>query len=244
MLLGLPMAALLLRASPAAPGRLWGDRETRQAIRLSLATSTCAVVIAVAFGTPLAHRLARGRFRGRALLEVLVDLPTVLPPAVAGIALLMAFGSRGILGAALRRVGIELPNTPAAVVLAQTFVAAPYFINAATVGLAAVSEDLREAAALDGASPFQTFTLVTLPLAWRGMIGGAALCWARALGEFGATILFAGNMPGRTQTMPLAVYEGFQSDMHRALALAVVLLGISFALLLAIRATMRVHPDA
>lgn len=244
LLFAVPLAALLLRTSPQVLGRLWGDRETGQAIRLSLTTSTCAVAIAVAFGTPLAHRLARGRFRGRSLLEVVVDLPTVLPPAVAGIALLMAFGRRGMIGASLHRLGIDLPFNTAAVVMAQTFVAAPYFIKAATVGLAAVREDLREAAALDGASPFQTFARVTLPLAWRGVIGGAALCWARALGEFGATILFAGNEPGRTQTMPLAVYMGFQFDMHRAIALSVVLLAVSFALLLAIRATLRVHSDA
>jgi molybdate transport system permease protein len=162
----------------------------------------------------------------------------VLPPAVAGLALLMAFGRRGMLGGALGALGIELPFTAIAVIMAQTFVAAPFFIKAAALGLSGVSYELERAAALDGASPFQTFRLVTLPLSWQGVVGGVALCWARALGEFGATIIFAGNLPGRTQTMPLAVYLGFEIDLTSALTLSVILLAVSFVILIAVRAIL------
>jgi molybdate transport system permease protein len=235
----LPLASFLIKLPRTLLVHYLGESATAQAIALSLGTSTAAVVLIIAFGTPLAHILARRRFRGRTLLEVLIDLPTVLPPAVAGIALLMAFGRRGVFGPFLESLGVQIAFTPLAVVLAQTFVAAPYYIKSAMVGLAAVSEELHESAALDGASPSQTFRHVTLPLAWRGIIGGAALCWARALGEFGATIIFAGNYPGRTQTMPLAIYIGFEIDLNQALVLAAILLSISFGLLLLIRATLR-----
>lgn len=238
LLLVLPLAAFLVRTPPAMLVRYLGDGPTVQAIGLSIGTSAATLTLTLLFGTPLAYLLARGRFPGRALIEVLVDLPTVLPPAVAGIALLLTLGRRGLIGAWLSQRGIQIAFTPIAVVIAQTFVAAPYYIKAATVGLAGISEDLYDAAALDGASPSQAFRFVTLPLAWRGIVGGAALCWARALGEFGATIIFAGNYPGRTQTMPLAVYIGFEIDLDQALTLAAILLVISFALLLAIRATV------
>jgi len=151
----------------------------------------------------------------------------------------MTFGRGGLFGPILTRLGIQIVFTPIAVVLAQTFVAAPYYVKSAAIGLAGVSRDLESAAALDGASPLQVFRGVTVPVAWRALVGGAALCWARALGEFGATIIFAGNYPGRTQTMPLAVYIGFQIDLNQALALGAVLLGISFTLLIAIRWTLR-----
>jgi molybdate transport system permease protein len=238
-LLVVPLAALLIKAPPAMLVHYLGDRGTAQAIVLSLGTSSATVLLTIAFGTPLAYALARRRFPGRTLVDVMVDLPTVLPPAVAGIALLMAFGRRGIIGAELHRIGIDIAFTPVAVVLAQTFVAAPYYIKSAAVGLAAVSDDLLDAAALDGASPMSVFRFVTLPLAWRGITGGAALCWSRALGEFGATIIFAGNYPGRTQTMPLAVYIGFEIDMNQALTLAMILLLISLVMLLTIRALLK-----
>jgi molybdate transport system permease protein len=172
-------------------------------------------------------------------LEIIIDLPTVLPPAVAGLALLMAFGRRGLLGAPLDALGIQVPFTTLAVVMAQSFVAAPLFIKTAAVGLSTVSSELEQAAALDGATGWGAFRHVILPLAWRSIIGGASLCWARALGEFGATIIFAGNLPGQTQTMPLAVYIGFEIDMNRALTLAAILLAVSFVLLLTVRAALR-----
>jgi molybdate transport system permease protein len=239
-LLVVPLAALLLRTSPSVVSRCLGESTTAQAIGLSLGTGSATLLLTLAFGTPLAYVLARKRFLGKGVLEVLIDLPTVLPPAVAGIALLITLGRRGMIGGWLQKAGIEIAFTPAAVVIAQTFVAAPYYIKAAAISLAGVGEDMLAAAALDGAGPALAFWHITLPLSLRGIVGGAALCWSRALGEFGATIIFAGNYPGRTQTMPLAVYIGFESDdMNQALTLAAIMLAVSFALLFTIRATLR-----
>jgi len=241
-LLLLPLVALLLRTPPGTLTLALHEPGTRQAIALSLGTSLLTVLLALVCGTPLAYLLARRRPAGVALLEVLVDLPTVLPPAVAGLALLMAFGRRGVLGGLLASVGIEVAFTTAAVVMAQTFVAIPYYVKSAAVGLAGVSHELEQAAALDGASPWQIFRYVVAPLARRGIAGGLALCWARALGEFGATIIFAGNFPGRTQTMPLAIYLGFEIDLGQALTLAAIMLAVSFTVLLVIRAALRPQP--
>jgi molybdate transport system permease protein len=242
-LLLLPILTLVLKTPPTTVLRYLGSSSTLQAISLSLVTSTATAATVVVLGLPLAYTLARRHFRGRQLVEVLIDLPTVLPPAVAGLALLMAFGRRGLLGGWLQTLGIEIAFTPLAVMMAQMFVAAPYYIKTASVGLAGVSIDLERAAALDGAGPLQILRYITLPLAWRGIVGGIALCWARALGEFGATIIFAGNYPGRTQTMPLAVYLGFQIDLNQALTLGVILLVLSFSLLLTVRAVLRDEPD-
>jgi molybdate transport system permease protein len=238
-LLVMPLVALVIRIPPAVLGQCLGNGATVQAISLSLGTSSAALVVTLAFGTPVAYVLARRRFVGRGLVEVLIDLPTVLPPAVAGIALLMLLGRRGIFGSSLDSLGIHIAFTPLAVMIAQTFVAAPYYVKAATVGLAGVNKDLLDAAMLDGASSAQGLWHVTLPLALRGIVGGAALCWSRALGEFGATIIFAGNYPGRTQTMPLAVYIGFEIDLNQALTLAGILLAISFTILLVVRSILR-----
>lgn len=238
VLLILPLFALIAHVRPS---RLLHDLlqpATLKAIVLSLVTSVTTVILSVLFGTALAHCLARRRFAGQGILEILIDLPTVLPPAVAGIALLLTFGRGGLFGTLLASLGLDVVFTPVAVVIAQTFVSAPYYIKSATIGLANVPSTLEEAAALDGASPWQTFRDVTVPVAWRALVGGAVLCWARALGEFGATIIFAGNYPGRTQTMPLAIYIGFQIDPDQALALAAVLLALSFALLIAIRVSV------
>jgi molybdate transport system permease protein len=242
-LLLLPILALLLQTSPPTLVRYLGERNTLQAIGLSLGTSTTTAIVVIVFGTPLAYLLARRRLRLRRLIEALIDLPTVLPPAVAGLALLMAFGRRGLIGSWLQAAGIEVAFTPLAVVLAQMFVAASYYVKTSEVGLAGVSSDLEQAAALDGAGPLQVFRHITLPLAWRGIVGGAALCWARAFGEFGATIIFAGNYPGRTQTMPLAVYLGFEIDLNQALTLAAILLVLSFGILITIRAILRDAPE-
>jgi molybdate transport system permease protein len=244
ILLLLPILALVLKTPPATLLRYLGQSSIVQAISLSLITSTATAATVVVLGLPLAYALARRRFRGRQLVEVLIDLPTVLPPAVAGLALLIAFGRRGLFGSWLQTLGIEIAFTPLAVMMAQMFVAAPYYIMTASVGLAGVSVDLERAAALDGAGPLQVLRYITLPLAWRGIVGGVALCWARALGEFGATIIFAGNYPGRTQTMPLAVYMGFQIDLNQALTLGVILLILSFSLLLTVRAILRDEPIA
>lgn len=235
----LPLLALALRvpvmnllANLLAPA-------VAHAVSLSLATTATTVAVTVLLGTPLASLLARDQFPGRAALDTLLDLPMVLPPSVAGIALLLAFGRRGVLGRALAGVGIEVAFTPAAVVLAQLFVAAPFYVKAASSGLAAIDRELEQAAALDGASPLQVFRYVTLPLAGMQMLGGAVMTWARALGEFGATIIFAGNFPGRTQTMPLAIYLGFELQFGVALTLAVILLVASFAILFVVKGVLR-----
>ena len=233
--LTLPLLALLLYSSPAA---LWANLarpEVRAAVGLSLRTSTWATLAAVALGTPLAYLLARRAFRGRALLDTLIDLPIVLPPAVAGLALLLVFGRRGWVGAPLDALGVRVTFTALAVVMAQTFIAVPLFVRAAVIGFAAVEPELEDAAAIDGANGWQVFRRISLPLARRSLLTGVALAWARALGEFGATIIFAGNLPGRTQTMPLAIYLGFELDMDVAVALSVILVGVSFGVLGVIR---------
>jgi molybdate transport system permease protein len=231
----LPLAALLLRIRFAALIENLGSRAAVQAISLSLSTSAISLGIALLFGTPLAYWLARHKFRGREAIDTLIDLPMVLPPSVAGIALLIAFGRRGVVGAYLNEVGITLAFTQVAVVLAQVFVAAPFFVKAAIAGFAGVERDLEQAAAIDGANGWRIFRDITVPLAWPTLFGGAVMTWARALGEFGATIIFAGNFPGRTQTMPLAIYLGFELDFGVALTLAVILLAISFLVLLIVK---------
>jgi molybdate transport system permease protein len=183
--------------------------------------------------------LARRRFPGRAVLDTLIDLPMLLPPSVAGVALLVAFGRRGLVGPGLNGVGIQIAFTQVAVVMAQVFVASPFFVKAAISAFAAVDRELEQAAAVDGASPLTTFWRITLPLSISALFGGAVMTWARALGEFGATIIFAGNFPGRTQTMPLAIYIGFEIDLRIALTLSAILLLISFGVLLLVKAALR-----
>jgi molybdate transport system permease protein len=241
--LALPMVALLLRASP---DRLWaalGTTEARQAIALSLRTSLMAMALTVVLGTPVALLLAHTRSRWTRILDALIDLPVVLPPAVAGLSLLMAFGRRGLLGGVLQAMGVEVVFTQAAVVMAQTFVAAPLYVRAAAIGFAGVEPELGQAAAMDGASRWQVFRHVILPLSFSAMVSGAAMTWARALGEFGATIVFAGNFPGRTQTMPLAIYLGFELNLDLALALSVLLLATSALALVLVRSLLQGPAD-
>jgi molybdate transport system permease protein len=234
-LLALPLLALVLRAlrkdffdyalMPAAVA----------ALRLSLLTSLASVVISVITGTPLAYGLARWKFRGRGWLELLIDLPVVLPPSVAGLGLLITFGRQGLVGKYLTPLGISIPFTSLAVILAQTFVSAPLYIRSARIGFEGIDHQLEESARVEGASQWQLFSHVMLPLAGRALLSGAVLCWTRALGEFGATILFAGNLEGVTQTMPLAIYLGFESNLGLAVALSVVLILVSVLLLALIR---------
>jgi molybdate transport system permease protein len=234
-----PLLALVLRIDPVRLLANLADRAVVQAIWLSLTTSAVTIVIGVLFGTPLAYLMARRRFRGRGALDTLIDLPMVLPPSVAGIALLMAFGRRGIVGQYLDDAGVQIAFTQAAVVLAQIFVAAPFYIKTAAAGFAEVDRELEQAAAVDGATPLQVFGHITLPLAWTALVTGAVMTWARALGEFGATIIFAGNFAGRTQTMPLAIYLGFELDLSVALTLAAILLGTSFGVLFLVKRVLR-----
>jgi len=234
--LGVPVAVLVGRAvlggSLAAET---SDPAIADALVLSLLATAASLVLTVTFGTPLAYLLARRRWRGRSLIEALIDLPVVLPPAVAGLALLLALGRNGLFGGLLHDLGIELPFTTAAVVLAQTFVAAPFYIRSARTGFAAVPTDLEDAARVDGGSEASVFRLVTVPLASSALAAGLVLSWARALGEFGATIMFAGNVQGLTQTLPLLVYGEFQSSLDASIAAAAILVVAAFGVLVAIR---------
>jgi len=238
LFLGLPVAALLARAILGE--RLLAtatDKAVLDALILSLSTTFASLVLAIIFGTPLALLLARREFRGKWLADVLVDLPIILPPTVAGLAMLLAFGRRGLLGTPLEAIGITIPFTTFAVVLAQTFVAAPLYIRSLRAGFASIDRTVEEAAQVDGASRFRLLTGVTMPLAAPAVGAGLALAWARALGEFGATIMFAGNIQGRTQTLPLVVYSEFQSSLDASVAAAAVLVTAAFGVLVAVRLT-------
>jgi molybdate transport system permease protein len=237
LFLALPIVALVGRAildgsigvavaSPVVLGALW----------LSLMTTAVSLAITVAFGLPLAIVLARRDFRGKGWLEAVVDLPIVLPPSVAGLALLLVFGRRGLFAEPLEFLGISIPFTVVAVIFAQAFVSAPFFIRSARTGIAAVNRDLEDQARVDGASERQLFRLITIPLASSALAAGLVMTWARSLGEFGATIMFAGNVTGRTQTLPLVVYAEFQGgDLDASVAAAAILVLAAFGVLVAVR---------
>ncbi|MFV8750413.1 molybdate ABC transporter permease subunit [Nannocystaceae bacterium ST9] len=231
----LPVIGLLWRAPLAELGTLLARDVVMQALGLSLVVSLAALLLSLLLGFPLAWLLARFEFPGRRLIRALVTLPMVLPPVVAGVALLGVFGRRGLFGPLLSSLGVELAFTTAGAVLAATFVAAPFLIITLEAALERVDRRLEDAAATLGATRLRILWTVTLPAIRPSLLAGMALCWARALGEFGATITFAGNYPGRTQTMPLAVYEAMQSDPDGALAISLVLLAVSLALLFALR---------
>jgi len=235
----LPLAALFLATSPTRMVSNLTQPYILKAVGISLGTTFGATLVIILFGTPVAYLLARRQVPFRRLIDTLLDLPIVLPPAVAGIALLMAFGRQGVLGGVLDSLGIHLAFTPYAVLLAQTFIAAPFFIKSASIGFASIDSELEQAASLDGASSWQLFRFLTIPLAWSALLSGAVMSWARALGEFGATIIFAGNFPGRTQTMPLAIYMGFELDLNLALTLSVILIGFSFLALFIVKALLQ-----
>ena len=231
----LPLLALLMRVPLNDLVRYLGDPLVGDALRLSGTSSLCSLALMVGLGTPVAYLLGRSSFPGKAALETLIELPLVLPPAVAGVALLFAFGRRTPLGGLLRDLNLEVAFTLAAVVLAQTFVAAPFYIKAARAGFQGVPRELMEAAATQGASAWQVFRHVVAPLALPAVAGGAVMGWARAVGEFGATILFAGNFQGRTQTMPLAIYTALESDLNAAIVLSAILVIVSFVLLISFK---------
>jgi len=237
LFLGLPVLALVGRG--LFTGAIEGVIATPAvvtALTLSLATTAISLLLTVAFGLPLALVLAHRSFRGKWLAEAIVDLPIVLPPSVAGLGLLLVLGRRGLLGGALDAAGLEIAFTTAAVVLAQTFVSAPFFVRAARAGIAGVDPDLEAAARIDGASEWQVLRTVTLPLAAPVLSGGLVMAWARALGEFGATIMFAGSVGGRTETLPLFVYGQFQGgDLDGSIAAAAILVIAALGVLLAVR---------
>lgn len=236
--LALPVVSLLWRALDYRDSL--AEERTRgvllDAIGLSLATSAVAMVLVVTIGTPIAWILARSQSRIARITDAVIDLPILLPPAVAGIALLTAFGRMGTLGGWLDSRGMQIGFTATAVILAQVFVSAPFFIRSARAGFLRIDRDLEEAAADLGATPFAVFRRISLPLTKNSLVAGLVIAWARALGEFGATIMFAGNRRGVTQTMPLAIYERYGSgDLPAAIVMSVVLLGISMVFLVAVR---------
>jgi molybdate transport system permease protein len=231
-----PLLAMVWRAFGDLSGAkaLFG-RSVVSAISLSLGTTAVSVLLILFLGTPLAYVLARYHFRFKRLVNVLIELPIILPPVVAGFGLLMAFGRRGLFGPLLEQVGLSLPFTTTAVIVAQTFVAAPFFIRTAQVRFSAIPRDLMEAASIDGASTGTIFRYIALPLSTPGLLAGLVLSWARALGEFGATILFAGSLQGRTQTMPLLVYGALERNLNDALWSSLLLIILALLALLVVR---------
>ncbi len=228
-----PLVALLVRALGISDVvRYARDPFFLDALRLTFLTSFATVSLALLFGTPVAWILARWNFPGRRLIEVAVGLPIVLPPVVAGVALLMLFGRMGLLGRYLDTFGIQIPFTTLAVVMAQLFTATPFYIRTALEGFASVPANLEEAALVDGCSSLQAFRSVTLPLALPALVSGITLCWAKAVSEFGATLLFAGNFRGRTQTLSLAIFTAMEVDLWEAVAIAALLLLVSLLIFL------------
>jgi molybdate transport system permease protein len=242
-LLLIPLIALLVRAPWRGMGRLLSDQSVLTALRLSLECATAAMLISLLLGVPLAWVLARVRFRGIGLLRALVTLPLVLPPVVGGLALLLALGRHGIVGHYLDSwFGVTLPFTTAGVIVAEVFVAMPFLVVTVEGALRSADTDLEEAAATLRASRMTILRRITLPLIGPSLLAGSALAWARALGEFGATITFAGNFPGTTQTMPLAVYNALETDPEAAIALSLLLLLVAALVLVLLRDRLRSNP--
>ncbi len=239
-LLVLPVIALALSSGPADIAAGLSHRLFLPALALTVRTTLLSLAVVVATGTPLAWWLATSERRRARVVEMLVDLPVVIPPAVVGIALLTTFGRRGLLGPVLEAVGVNVPFTTTAVVLAQVVVSAPFYVQSASTAFRKVDLDLLLVARTLGASPTGAFVRVALPIALPGLLAGAALSWARAIGEFGATLLFAGNLPGVTQTMPLAIYGALEVDVRVAIALSLVLAAIAVLLLFVLRVVPRV----
>ncbi len=240
LFIALPLAALYVHSPPSRVAAAFATPAALAALRISLLTTAASLAVTIALGTPLAYALARGAFPGRAVLDAIVDLPIVVPPAVAGLALLFVFGRYGLAAPLLDAVHARIAFTTTAVVLAQLFVGAPFYVRAARAGFASVDPSYEEASATLGLGPLRTFVAITVPLALPALAGGAVLAWARALGEFGATIMFAGNLQGVTQTLPLAVYLGLESgEIDLAAALAVLLVTIALVVVVAARTLER-----
>jgi molybdate transport system permease protein len=231
----LPVIGILADVAPGDLVSRLDDPASLDALGLSLETTAISLALIVALGTPTAYLLATRRFRGRSVVETVLELPLVLPPAVAGIGLLAGFGPQGLLGSALDRAGLGIALTTAGVVVAQTFVASPFYLRQAQAAFAAVDPALVEASRTLGAGEAATFARVMVPVAAGGLVTGAALAWGRALGEFGATLIVAGSFRGVTQTAPLAIFASFATDFTAALALSAVLLAVSAAVLLGVK---------
>jgi molybdate transport system permease protein len=233
--ISLPLLSLVIWTVNEEAWRAMASEVAMDALLLSIRTTGITMAIILVVGTPAAYVLARADFPGKRLVDTLVDIPAVLPPSAAGIALLLAFGRMGLLGEHLQVLGIQLSFTTAAVVMAELFVATHFYVRQAAVGFSRVDRGVEEAAMVDGASLVGVFSKITVPLAFPALVAGAVTAWARALGEFGGTIIFAGSFQGVTQTMPLAIYGALESDFDAAVALAVLVLGFSFAVILSAR---------
>jgi molybdate transport system permease protein len=231
----LPLLSLVVWTVDKEAWRAMASPVAVDALLLSIRTTAITMAILLVVGTPAAYVLARVEFRGNRVINTLMDVPVVLPPSAAGIALLLAFGRLGLVGQYLDVFGVTVTFTTAAVVMAEVFVAAPFYVRQAATGFAAVDRMIEEAALVDGAGRSTVFFRVTVPLAFPALVSGALTAWARALGEFGATIIFAGSFRGITQTIPLAIFAEFQSDIDAAVALSVLVLGFAFAVILAVR---------
>lgn len=241
----LPVLALLIKA--AQQDNFLGSLVTEQALqalRLSLVTSSISILVVIVVGTPFARVLARSTSLAMRIVDQLVELPIILPPVVAGVAMLLAFGRQGILGPVLTQLGISLPFTTAAVIFAQIFVAAPFYVRSAKLGFMSVSREYEDISQTLGVSPWQTFWRLTLPMAAPSLLTGIALSWARAISEFGATIMFAGNLTGKTQTMPLAIMSALETSLDTAVALSVMLLVGALLVLGALTLLTRRHRQA
>ncbi|WP_018130237.1 ABC transporter permease [Effusibacillus pohliae] len=228
----LPLVSIFISKNPVLLLEKLNTPLSIQALWLSVRTTFVSLLLIALFGTPLAYWLAKNEFRGKKWLEVALQMPIVAPPAVAGVGLLLVFGKKGLLGDMLSVWGIGIPFTSIAVVLAQLFMSAPFFVAAARQAFAAVDDQLIAVSRTLGVSRWKTFFRVTVPLALPGLLSGIALSWARALGEFGATMMFAGNLPGKTQTLPLAIFTAMESDADVAVAISALLLTVSFLLLM------------
>ena len=233
--ISLPLLSLVIWTVNEGSWRAMASPVALDALLLSARTTAITMGIIFVVGTPAAYVLARAEFPGKRALDTLVDIPAVLPPSAAGIALLLAFGRMGFLGEHLRVLGIEISFTTAAVVMAELFVATHFYVRQATVGFSHIERRVEEAAMVDGANHAQVFSKITIPLALPALVAGGVTAWARALGEFGGTIIFAGSFRGTTQTMPLAIYSALESNFDAAVALSVLVLGFSFAVILTAR---------
>ena len=233
--ISLPLASLMIWMISSASWRAMASPTALDALMLSAKTTAATMSIVLLVGTPAAYALARFKFPGKRIIDTLIDIPAVLPPSAAGIALLLAFGRFGILGEGLEAFGVTITFTMAAVILAQVFVAAHFYVRQAAVGFGRVNREVEEAAQVDGAGRATVFFKVTVPLTFPALVAGAVTAWARALGEFGATLIVAGNLQGVTQTMPLAIYSALENDFDAAVALSVMVLGFAFAVILTAR---------
>lgn len=233
--IALPLSSVFLRLDSTQIGTQLQDWQVISAIQLSLYTSAVAAFIAFILAVPSAYFMATRRFPGKAIVDTIMDLPIVLPPAVAGVALLYAFAPRGVLGSFLSSLGITLPGYTVAVIIAEVFVASPFLFRAAKTGFENLDKDIYNSARILSGSRLRVFFTISLPLTSRGIISGTMLTWARAMGEFGATLMFAGNLPGVTATMPLAIYTLLYSNQGGAIVLSAILIAISFAVLIAVK---------